>query len=65
MLAPALSVVINQKLPPFILPAEITSELLMVVSTDVPKRLLYFPSTEAELGANANCPLPPVSVGKK
>ena len=57
--------VINQKLPPFILPAEMISELLMAVSTDVPKRLLYLPSTEAELGANANCPLPPVSVGKK
>ena len=50
---------------PLKLHAEITSELLMVVCTDVPKRLLYLPSTEAELGANANCPLPPVSVGKK
>ena len=41
------------------------SELLMVVVTLVPSKLLYLASTEALFGANAYCPAPAVSIGKK
>ena len=61
----ALSVAINQNLPPLSRPAVMTSELLTVVVTLVPSKLLYLASTEALLGAKAYCPLPAVSMGKK